>query len=261
MIADPSFPMIKGHFRFEDAGKLMALAAFGRQAPTTPAEQKLIDHILDADGLLLNNSKDSYDWSSFYNIGVQSQEFKDLALKFSEALFQRFLDFAKLNLTKGLPLLISGGCGLNCEWNSKWADCGLFPSVFVPPCPNDSGSGIGTAVDAQYYYTGNAKIEWSVYAGEEFVEDVDPTLFGYTRQPMSYDIVARALESGQILGWIQNRYEIGPRALPNGSIPLKSGKTIVLLPQSAWLRTQRHFSANLRPRPICFIFQRCVLPR
>lgn len=218
MIADPSFPPIKGHFRFEDAGKLMALAAYGRPGSTSADEQKLIDYILDADGLLLKNSKESYQWSSFYNIGVKSQEFKDLAGKFSESLFQRFYDFAKQNLTKGLPLLISGGCGLNCEWNSKWAECGLFPSVFVPPCPNDSGSGIGTAVDAQHYYTGNAKIEWSVYAGEEFVEDVDASLFGYTRQPMSFELVAEALKSGQILGWIQNRYEIGPRALGNRSI-------------------------------------------
>ena len=85
-----------------------------------------------------------------------------------------FYDYAERNLTEGLPLLISGGCGLNCDWNRMWRECGLFSSVFVPPCPNDSGSALGTAIDAQWFYTGRATIDWDVYAGETFVEDVVP---------------------------------------------------------------------------------------
>lgn len=68
-------------------------------------------------------------------------------------------------MQKGLPLVIAGGCGLNCDWNSKWAETGLFSEVFVPPVPNDSGSAIGTAIDAQLYFTGNPKIDWDVYSG------------------------------------------------------------------------------------------------
>ncbi|MFI6919997.1 carbamoyltransferase N-terminal domain-containing protein [Nonomuraea spiralis] len=56
----------------------------------------------------------------------------------SDAIFQAFHDYAEKNLTEGLPLLISGGCGLNCDWNRMWRESGLFESVFVPPCPNDS---------------------------------------------------------------------------------------------------------------------------
>ncbi len=218
MIGDPSFPAIKGHFRFEDAGKLMALAAYAKRTPMKPEEKELIDFILKSDGLLLANSKESYQWSPFYNIGVKSQAFKDLAGKFSDAIFEKFYDFAKQRLTKRLPLIISGGCGLNCEWNTKWVESGLFPSVFVPPCPNDSGSAIGTGVDAQYYYTGNAKIKWSVYAGEEFVEDVDPTLFGYKKQMLKYADLAEYLKSNHIVAWVQGKYEVGPRALGNRSI-------------------------------------------
>ena len=218
MIADPSFPLLKGHFRFEDAGKLMALAAFANSKTVSPDEAELINFVLDADGLLLKHGKESYKWSRFYDIGVQSQAFKDLAGKFSDALFQRFFDFAKVHLTKGLPLIISGGCGLNCEWNSKWAESGLFSSVFVPPCPNDSGSAIGTAVDAQFFYTGDAKISWNVYAGEEFVDDADPVLHGFRKEPLNYDRVARALADGKVLAWVQGKYEIGPRALGNRSI-------------------------------------------
>jgi predicted NodU family carbamoyl transferase len=64
-----------------------------------------------------------------------------------------------------MPLVIAGGCGLNCDWNTKWRESNLFSEVFVPPVANDSGSAIGTAIDAQFHFTGNPKIEWDVYSG------------------------------------------------------------------------------------------------
>jgi predicted NodU family carbamoyl transferase len=218
MIGDPNFPKIKGHFRFEDAGKLMALAAYSDRAPLDADEKKLIDYILDSDGLLLGKSKDDYSWSKFYDIGVKSTEFKNLAGKFSDAVFERFHAFARQHLTKKLPLVISGGCGLNCDWNTNWAESQLFESVFVPPCPNDSGSAIGTAIDAQLYYTGDPKISWNVYAGDDFVNDIDGVPAGFVAYPLNVDQVAQFLQSGHIIAWVQGRYEIGPRALGNRSI-------------------------------------------
>ncbi|OLL30995.1 proline dehydrogenase [Burkholderia sp. SRS-W-2-2016] len=218
MIGDPGFPPIKGHFRYEDAGKLMALAAYSDRAPASADEKKLIDTILGADGLLLGRPKDSYDWSPFYNVGVASTAFKNLAGKFSDELFERFHTFARQHLTKGYPLLISGGCGLNCDWNTSWEESGLFESVFVPPCPNDSGSAIGTAIDAQHFLTGDAKIEWSVYAGDEFQEDVAGVPDGFSEYPLDLGALAQFIESGNVVAWVQGRYEIGPRALGHRSI-------------------------------------------
>ena len=37
------------------------------------------------------------------------------------------------------------------------------------PVANDSGSAIGTAIDAQLHFTGNPKIDWNVYSGRHFV--------------------------------------------------------------------------------------------
>jgi predicted NodU family carbamoyl transferase len=218
MIADPSFPSIKGHFRFEDAGKLMALAAYSDRAPATADERELIEFILNRDGLLLGAPKDSFKWTKFHDIGVQSIAFKNLAGKFSDALFERFHSFARKHLTKGYPLIVSGGCGLNCDWNTNWEESGLFSSVFVPPCPNDSGSAIGTAIDAQRHYTGNAKITWSVYAGDSFVEDVHGVPEGFSAHDLDMADIARRLEAEHIIAWAQDRYEIGPRALGNRSI-------------------------------------------
>ena len=55
----------------------------------------------------------------------------------------------RTHLIEKLPLVIGGGCGLNCDWNTQWRESGLFESVFVPPCTNDSGIAIGAAIDAQ----------------------------------------------------------------------------------------------------------------
>jgi len=133
-------------------------------------------------------------------------------------------------MKKGLPLIIGGGCGLNCDWNSKWKQTGLFSDIFVSPVANDSGSAIGTAIDAQFHYTGNPKIEWDVYSGLSF----DSTCFFDVSLYDIYDnneIIADMLANDLILAWVNEKYEIGPRALGNRSIlaaPFKDSTRIRL---------------------------------
>lgn len=216
-LADPTFPSEPGRFRFENAGKLMSLTAYGERGPVAPEEQKLIDDILNRRSIILTTPKSEFTGSPYHDIGVESQAFKNVAAKFSDAVFEIFLTAAREMLRKGYPLLISGGCGLNCDWNSRWRTSGLFPEVFAPPCPNDSGSAIGTAIDAQLHYTGHAKLDWDVYAGTEFVIDAEvPASFHV--YDLDYADVARLLADGGVVAWVQGRYELGPRALGNRSI-------------------------------------------
>ncbi len=216
-LADPSFPSGKGCFRFEDAGKLMSLASFGTAGPPNREEQEIIDFLLSRRSILLSVDKRELSSSRFFNVGVESPCFKNLARKFSDAIFGRFAAFAREHLTAGYPLLIAGGCGLNCEWNTGFKELGLFDDVFVPPCANDSGSAIGTAADALRHYTGKAKIEWTVYAGEEFVVD-QADLSGIRVEPLDLEVIAQRLNVGAIVAWVQGRCEIGPRALGNRSL-------------------------------------------
>lgn len=195
----------------------MALTGFARPGPTTAAERELIEFILDRNSILLTTPKEKLVWSQYHDIGVETQEFKDLAAKHSQALFDRFFAVAQRELTEGYPLLISGGCGLNCDWNSQWRASGLFESVFVPPVPNDSGSALGTAIDAQRHFTGNAKVNWNVYSGPAFVHDIDPP-DDLDARLLEFSTAARLLARGQVLAWVQGRCEIGPRALGNRSI-------------------------------------------
>lgn len=107
---------------------------------------------------------------------------------------------------------------LNCDWNTKWRETGLFSEVFVPPVANDSGSAIGTAIDAQFHLTGNPKIDWNVYSGCRFIADDSFDRTQYDVYEMNYDAIADMLANDLILGWVNGRYEIGPRALGNRSI-------------------------------------------
>ncbi|MFI0482816.1 carbamoyltransferase C-terminal domain-containing protein [Actinomadura sp. 9N215] len=215
-LADPAATLPRGHVRYSDPGKLMALCAYGEPGDPTPEERDVIDPLLDHPSFL-DLAKDDLRDSPYYNIGVRSPAFTRLAKRFSDELFRRFEQFARRHLTKGYPLLVSGGCGLNCDWNSAWRAGGLFEDVFVPPCANDTGSAIGTAIDAMREFTGEAKVSWDVYRGQEFVDD-RPDMPDVLVRELDYDEVAGFLADDRVVAWANGRCELGPRALGNRSL-------------------------------------------
>ncbi|MFC4555400.1 carbamoyltransferase C-terminal domain-containing protein [Georgenia faecalis] len=216
-LADPTFPKNAPFSRFSDAGKLMALASFSHRSAATSEEEELMNFLLRSEDLRLD-MYDELESSVYHNVGVDDVEFRNFAGIYSDRIFDVFYEFAKANLREGVPLVIAGGCGLNCDWNTRWRDTGYFSDVFVPPVANDSGSAIGTAIDAQLYFTGDAKIEWDVYSGMAFVADSAFVSERYDIRAATCADVAAMLNSGLVLGWVSGRYEIGPRALGNRSI-------------------------------------------
>lgn len=216
-LADPTFPKDAPFSRFSDAGKLMALASFSTRSTASAEEEKLIAFLLSSPHVPLG-LYDRLQSSPYYNVGIDDAEFRNFAGIFSDRIFDTFHRFARANMRKGLPLIIAGGCGLNCDWNTRWKETGLFSDLFVPPVANDSGSAIGTAIDAQFRFTGNPKIEWDVYSGLAFRADGSFDPGRYDIKDASHDILADMLANDLILGWASGRYEIGPRALGNRSI-------------------------------------------
>lgn len=104
-----------------DAGKMMALAGLGNNSQTSRDEQHMLDYLIASSSPIDTFSKSDFVGSKYYNIGPHSQPFCDLAKKISNALFEHIRLKILPHINKKIPLLISGGCGLNCDWNRKWA--------------------------------------------------------------------------------------------------------------------------------------------
>jgi predicted NodU family carbamoyl transferase len=218
-LADPTFDKSVAEFsRFSDAGKLMALASFSKRSKPSDEEEKIIAFLMQDCLHLKPKECEVLRHCRLYNVGLDDPEFRNFAGIVSNRIFDRFYQYAESNMKSGMPLLITGGCGLNCDWNKKWKETSLFSEVFVPPVANDSGSAIGTAIDAQFHFTGNPKIDWNVYSGLEFIADdaFDASLFD--EYETNYAMIADMLASNLIIGWVNGKYEIGPRALGNRSI-------------------------------------------
>lgn len=217
-LADPTFPDQKVLPRLEDSGKLMALAAYGDPEDADEGVKETIDRLLTTESLLVSPPKAQFRSSPLYNAGVESDMTKIAAALLTRRIFEMFAAAAQEHLPRDIPLHISGGCGLNCDWNLWWRELGHFSSVFVPPCTNDAGSAIGTAIDALATLTGEPYIEWDVYSGLEFESDCDLNPDRWERRSLDKRAVADVIAGGQVVAWVQGRWEIGPRALGNRSL-------------------------------------------
>lgn len=222
-LVDPSFNLPRGGVRLGDAGKLMALAAYCETGIVPSAEETaILDKVFSAAGEKTFLHKEDFKEYEAYNSGVASEASKRLARLVSNKLFSIFFSSVGDLIKDTRPLLITGGCGLNCDWNAEWQACGFFTDTFIPPCTNDTGAGLGTAAEAQFFYTGDAKIKWSVYAGQDFFDDVDicnrSEIDNYVRIKNGVAGVARALKEGAVVAWVNGKCEIGPRALGNRSL-------------------------------------------
>lgn len=206
------------------AGKIMALASYGRDSatPNNPiwhsAIKKFFSDEIVEKSLGCDIDDNYFEDFAFLREGIQSQVFRDFVSLLQKMIFEVFYNYAQKHLVDDLPLVISGGCGLNCNWNTDWKSSQLFADVFVPPCTNDTGLMIGLAADAQHHFTGRAKVSWSPYAGQQFIHD-DADFSGYQEMPLDYTLVSELLASGlTVIAWVQGRCEIGPRALCNRSL-------------------------------------------
>jgi hydroxymethyl cephem carbamoyltransferase len=216
-ICDPTFPGASGVPRLNDAGKLMALAAYASADQASPQVVQAVDRILTTADYYPFTKADFSD-TPLYNCGVESEVGKAAAAVISNRIFSAFADAAVRNFPPGLPLRVSGGCGLNCDWNSNWVNLKHFSEVFVPPCANDTGSAIGTGIDALSHFTGDSHIDWDVYSGLTFNNDCEPSPHVWDARPLDLESLAADIRGGAIVAWVQGRWEIGPRALGNRSL-------------------------------------------
>jgi carbamoyltransferase len=122
---------------------------------------------------------------------------------------------------------MTGGVALNCVANAKVLEQTDVRRVWVPPCASDTGAPFGSALwhthqtlglprrfELTHPYYGRA------YPDEEIARALQAEGLGYQRLPPAQLLrrVAQDLADGKIVGWFQDRFEMGPRALGNRSI-------------------------------------------
>lgn len=164
------------------------------------------------------------------------------------ASLQAVLTDVLLGLTRRLRtatgsgnLCMAGGVAMNCLANSELMKRAGFEHFFIPPDPGDGGAATGAAwlamgcapLQAASPYLGSAVDCESIadllepgYLMHVVAEAVPP---GGTK-PASIEIeraddeaalvaaTAAELHAGRIVGWVQGRFELGPRALGNRSL-------------------------------------------
>lgn len=136
-------------------------------------------------------------------------------------------------LTGADYLCMAGGVALNCVANGKLLNSGIFKDVFITPASGDAGGAPGAALAAYHIYFGEDRVLsgkadelQGSYLGPDFTDkDVLQVARKYKAVFTEYadfnelsSDVAKLIDAGNVIGWVQGRMEFGPRALGARSI-------------------------------------------
>ncbi len=130
-------------------------------------------------------------------------------------------------ITKEKNLCLSGGVTLNSVANYRILKEGGFDNIFIQPAAGDSGGAMGAALYVYHHILNNKKrsLLSDGYLGQQFDNcEIEKYLksqnIKYKR--LSYDqlieYTADQIAQGRVIGWMQGRFEWGPRALGARSI-------------------------------------------
>ncbi len=151
------------------------------------------------------------------------------------ASVQRVLEELLVDLTRALQretglsdLCLGGGVALNGCANTRILRESGFARVFVPPAPGDAGCALGAALyaDRIHFRRPDRPVPDHAYWGcaidplelERVAREDGLRIERAPDDVALVDAVAAELASGRIVGWMQGRCELGPRALGNRSI-------------------------------------------
>ncbi len=148
---------------------------------------------------------------------------------------QRVLEGRLVELTRALrretglrDLCLGGGVALNGCANARILRESGFDRVFVPPAPGDAGCALGAALyaDRIHFRCPDRPIPDHAYWGcavdpdelERLAREDGLEIERASGDHALLERVAEELANGRIVGWMDGRCELGPRALGNRSI-------------------------------------------
>jgi len=232
-----------------DEGIIMGLACYGDAENTVPGSDRSYidvfreivqetgpyDYVVNRDWISYHRQRDTWVSELFHEMFGEKREYEDeltqhhmdiaagLQTRLEEVVLSQ-LEKAR-DETKLTKLCIAGGVGLNCSMNGAIAASGLFEELFVQPASGDSGTAVGGCyLSEKTHNPALVPAKWhDFYLGSRSTETEIEQAFTdagveFTKPDDLYELVARQLEAGLIVGWFQGGSEFGPRALGNRSI-------------------------------------------
>jgi|SRR5690242_2870043 carbamoyltransferase len=159
-----------------------------------------------------------------------NQHYADIAASIQRVTEEVLLAMARqIHKEIGLnQLCIAGGVGLNSVANYRILRETPFEELFVQPSAGDGGGAVGAALWANNMLSGNAKrfrmehAYWGKSYGTSEIRDfLDQNAIPYQHienEDRLLDVAVERLQQGKVIGWFQDRFEWGPRALGNRSL-------------------------------------------
>ncbi len=161
----------------------------------------------------------------------ENQHYADIAASIQRATEDALIAIAnQLHKQTGLSkLVMAGGVALNTKANYRLLNETPFDEIYIQPAAGDDGGALGAALWAHHIVLGKPR-DWVMphaYWGQSYTNDecrqwLDSQGIVYEsfegREDEMLDIVAESLTNKKVVGWMQGRFEWGPRALGARSI-------------------------------------------
>ena len=228
--------------KYREVGKFMGLASYGNptmKMPIAPSRDKILfkslpiiedKSIFESINIRTEQFAKYFEENCFpYQSGNSDEvmSYANFAASVQKGLEDVLLDFvAELKEVTGLDnLVLAGGVALNCSANGKIEQAGLFKNIFIPPFSSDAGTAVGSALELYYKLYGKPFTNIPLilsglgtsYTNDDTIKVLqnynDEIKFFLLEDALLYDYVARIITEDKIVGWMQDGFEAGPRAL------------------------------------------------
>lgn len=160
-----------------------------------------------------------------------NQHYADVSATIQQATEDALIAICNhLHKTTGLDkLVMAGGVALNTKANWRLLNETPFKEIYIQPASGDDGGALGAALWA-WHVVLNKPREWVMphaywgksYDEGEIIKTLDENGIKYesfeSNPDKLLDLVAEELTKSKVVGWMQGRFEWGPRALGARSI-------------------------------------------
>jgi carbamoyltransferase len=228
-------------WRSADAGRAMSSAALGD--PSRFGDRPVVEYLSQPDALTVPFGNEPLDPDVFdrflASVGVRvpklipgqplTQDHFDLAAWIQTQLTAAVVArLRSLTQSTGLRrVCLAGGVAYNCAMNEAIAVGAGIDELYVLPPAGDQGQAFGNATYAAVVVGDHANEGFEVYQGPTHNWDAEVARISMTdgtyrwRRTDEADLTVQAAEmiaKGDVVGWVQGRSELGPRALGNRSL-------------------------------------------